>query len=105
MQRAQNEKVQNQLLKVQSIAIRTADTHLYEVDSGDVIVQIGQEVAAVVSCIVVDNSVPGVVVLPAASLSIVDSTAFTAGGDELAIKLDTLTLAANDIVLLQYIAK
>ena len=105
MYRAQDEKVQNQQLKVQEIAVRTADTQLYATDAGDVIVKLGQPVAAAVCCIVVDDSVPGVVVKAAAALSIVDSAAYTAGGDESAIRIDTLTLAANDVILLKYITK
>ena len=105
MRRAQSDKVQDQQLKVQELAIRTADTHLYTTDAGDVVVLINEEVAAAVCCIVVDDSVPGVVVKAAASLSIVDSTAYTAGGDESAIRIDTLTLAANDVILLKYITK
>lgn len=105
MRRATSDKVQDQQLKVQELAIRTADTHLYATDAGDLIVKIGEGVAAAVCCIVVDDSVPGLVVKPAADLSIVDSTAYTAGGDESAIRIDTLALAANDVLLVKYISK
>ncbi len=105
MRRAQSDKVQNQQLKVQEVAVRTADTHLYDTDSGDVVVLVDEPVEAIVSCIVVDDSVPGVVVKAAAALSIVDSEAYTAGGDESAIRVDTLSLAADDVLLVKYIAK
>lgn len=105
MRRAQSDKVQNQQLKVQELAVRAADTHLFATDSGDLVVLVGEPVEAAVCCIVVDDSVPGVVVKAAADLSIVDSEAYTAGGDESAIRIGTLALAANDVLLIKYISQ
>lgn len=104
MRRATSQDVQGQQLKVQELPIRTADTNLYTNSGSDTIVKIGESVEAVVSCVQLDNSVPDCVLIPAASLSVVDSTAFTAGGDRMAIKIAGVQLAANDLFLVKYIS-
>ncbi len=106
MFRNTDEKAMNQRLKVQELTVRFADTHLYSVDGADVIVKVGQPLTAAVSCLVYDDSVPGVVVKPASTLSIVDKDSpYGAGGDASAIRIATLTLAANDVIRLQYITQ
>jgi hypothetical protein len=92
-----------QQLKVQ--VVRAADTHLYAVDAGDVLVQVGEELAAVVCCIKHDNSAtPTISSVAAADLIISDSTAGTAGGDACAIRVNgTAALDANDVLIIKYI--
>lgn len=103
MFRSQDGKVQDQQLKVQELVVRKADTHLYDEESGDTVVLVNEPVSAVVSCMVLDDSGPSATLKAAADLSIVDSLGYTPGGDESAIRIDTLALAANDVIVLKYI--
>lgn len=109
MRRAQSDKVQNQQLKVQELVVRTSDTHLYVVDGSDVVVKIGQPVEAVVSCMFQDDSAAGgagLLTIAASALSIVDKDSpYGAGGDESAIRVAAVTLAANDMLHIKYISK
>jgi hypothetical protein len=96
-------RVANHQLKVQELCIhKDQDSNLFQVDGADVIIFVDEAVNTVKSCMVLDNSVPGMVAIPAASLSVVDSSAFTAGGDRKAIKIATLTLATNDVITIKY---
>ena len=99
-----SDKVQNQKLKVQELAIRFADTHLYSTSGSDTYIQIGDAVSAIVSVLNCDNSASAIVMAQASALSIVDSSALTAGGDLKAIKVAGLQMAANDIFVVKYIA-
>jgi hypothetical protein len=45
---AKDPSVLSQQLKVQELVIRAADTHLYTVSGSDVVIDIGEDVAAVV---------------------------------------------------------
>lgn len=96
-------RVRANQLQVQELCIhKDQDQNLYVVSGSDVIVFIDEAVDIVKSCMVLDNSVPGMVAVPAASLSVVDSSAYTAGGDRKAIKIASLTLATNDVITLKY---
>jgi len=96
-------RVMDQQLKVQELDIhKDQDGNLYLVSGADVIIFIDEAVDTIKSCMILDNSVPIMVAVPAASLSVVDSTAYTAGGDRKAIKLAAITLATNDVVNLKY---
>lgn len=95
---AKSSKVRDQQLKVQELVIRYADLHLYSVSGSDVVVDIEEQVKAVVCCLVFDNSVPGVVVVPAASLAIGNGVAT---GSKITVA--SLTLAANDVLVIKYI--
>lgn len=105
MYRAKSDKVQGQQLKVQELVVRAADTQLFDANGGAAVILIGEQVDAIVSVTQHDDSVPGLVMYAASALSIVDSTAFTAGGDLKGIKATGLALAANDVVVVKYITK
>lgn len=109
MRLSQNDKVQNQQLKVQELTVRFADTHLYVVDGADVVVKIGQALEAVVSCAHQDDSAAGgagYLTIAAAALSIVDQDSpYGAGGDAKAIRVAAVTLAANDLLHIKYISQ
>jgi len=97
-------RVLSQQLKVQELLLKqTEDQNLYEVDGGDLILFIDEPVFNVKCILLVDNSASETLCVPDASISIVDSSAFTAGGDKKAIKLSTFTFAANDSLILKYI--
>jgi hypothetical protein len=67
-------------------------------------VKIGEPVKSVLLCIQKDDSANDLVHFAASSLSIVDSSAYTAGGDLKAIKITGLAAVdANDVVILKYI--
>lgn len=91
--------------KVQSLTVSLSEPHLQVASGADLIVLVREPIARIIDCLVIDDSVPGVVVKPASTLSIVDSTAYTAGGDLGGIKITTLALAANDTVTVRYIAQ
>lgn len=95
MRRATSDKVQDQQLKVQELVIRATDTHLFENDGADTIVEIGEDVAAVVACLQLDDSAPGVVMIAAASLSVENDTQ---------IKITGAQLATNDVFVIKYIS-
>ena len=107
--RGKNERVQGQQLKVQNLCVRFADTHLYVVDGSDVIVLVREPLSAVVSCVHQDDSAAGsagLISIAASALSIVDKdTPYGAGGDASAIRVAAVTLAANDLLQIQYIAQ
>lgn len=101
--RAKSDKVQNQQLKVQELTIRFADTQLYVVDGADVLVDVQEPVAAVVSCMHQDDSAAGadgLITIAAAALSVEDGDA-----TDSTIRIDTVTLAADDVLHLKYITQ
>ena len=93
-----------QALKVQRLTISSKDPSMFKVDSGSVCVLIREPVNRIVTA---SSLVDATAVLSQHSqsvLSIVDSTAFTAGGDLSAIRISNLaSLAANDVVIVEYI--
>jgi len=103
MYSSQSPRVANQQLKVQELCVhKNQDTNLYVVSGSDVIVFIDEAVDVIKGCMLIDDSASETLAVPAASLSVVDSSAYTAGGDRFAIKLASVTLATNDMVILKY---
>jgi len=97
-------RVASQQLKVQELVIKhTEDQALYVVDGSDLILMVDEDVAQVKAVMHCDDSAAAVALVPAASVSVVDSAAYTAGGDRKAIKLASFTLAANDCLVLKYV--
>lgn len=93
-----------QQLKVQELCFSQADSNMYIVDGADIIVPIREALQSVLLCVIKDDSVPSLVVKPAASVTIVDKDSpYGAGGDSQAIRIAAFTLAANDVVLLKYV--
>lgn len=105
MYRPQDDKVHNQKLKVQEITVRFSDKHLYVVSGSDVILLIKEPLQAAASCLFQDDSAGTIAPIAASALSIVDSAAYTAGGDKKAIKVASVTLAASDVLHVKYIAE
>ena len=96
-------RIANQQLKVQELMVhKNQDTGLYVVSGSDVIVFIDEAVSRVKAVQMNDDSAAACILVPAASVSIVDSSAYTAGGDMKAIKLASVTLANNDSLVLKY---
>ena len=103
MYRSQSPRVADNQLEVQELCVhRDQDPNLYKVDGSDIIIYIDEPVKLVKSVVMADNSVPGMVLIAASAISIVDSVALTSGGDRKAIKLASLTLAANDSLIIKY---
>lgn len=100
---SKDELVLSQQLKVQELVIGFADAGLYIVDGSDVIVPIREDISKIVLVTFKDDSAATNAPIAAASLSIVDSSAFTAGGDRKAIKVASVTLEADDVLCLKYI--
>ncbi len=97
-------RIANQQLKVQDLCVhKDQDTNLYVVSGSDVIIFIDEAVDIVKGCMLIDDSASETLAVPAASLSVVDSSAYTAGGDRKAVKLASVTLATNDMVQLFYV--
>lgn len=106
MFRGNDDKTLQQRLQVQELVVRIADTQLYVVDSSDVIVKVGDALQSIVQVLFQDNSAGTLTPVAAASLSIVDKDSpYSAGGDEKAIRVASVTLAANDLLVVKYIAK
>lgn len=82
-----------QQLKVQELCVRSTDTGLYNANSGNGKISVGEDVAEVLCVIVHDNSVPGVI-------SFAQSAFTISGGD---ITVASLALAANDVAIVKYI--
>jgi hypothetical protein len=92
-----------QQLRVQELVIGAEDVGLYIASGGAVFVNVQEPVLKVYIAYVKVNAGPSFTVEPAASISIVDSVALTAGGDQKVIKISSLTLAANDVLVLKYV--
>lgn len=103
MFRTTSNKVQNQQLKVQEVVVRFADTHLYSTSGSDSYVNIGEAMSAAVAIVHLDDSGPACTLLAASTLSLVDSTAHTAGGDLSSIKVTGVQMAANDCFVVRFI--
>jgi hypothetical protein len=104
MRRGVSNKVLDQQLKIQELVVRFADLQLCTNSGSHSIIQLGESISAIVSVKLVDDSASAVVVAQASACSIVDSTAYTAGGDNNAIKVANLQMAANDSFEVKYIA-
>lgn len=86
--------VQNQLLQCELLVVRPVDTQIYAANGGNGKLTIGQDVRAVVFALQMDNSVPGVVLHPAANISISTPTE---------IVITSFALDTNDSILVSYI--
>ncbi len=90
MFRAKDDRIQQQQLEVQELTIRNVDNQLFGQNAGqDTVIILDQEVEAIVSCLFIDDSSAenGLVVVPAADLSIVDSSDYGGSGTNDAIKI------------------
>lgn len=95
-----------QQLKVQELVVRAADKNLYVVDTGDVVVIMGEALDNVISCQFHDNSAATLTSKVAADLIISDSTAYTAAGDAKACRVNGVAaLDANDHLIIKYIVQ
>lgn len=95
-----------QQLKIQEVVIRAEDTSMYVVDTGDVVVLIREPVASACLCLQHDNSAGTLATITMANLIVSDSTAYTAGGDAGAIRVNGVAaLDANDRLLIKYIVQ
>lgn len=92
-------------LKVQEVNVTTADSELYNANGGNLVLLIGEPVAEVRLALQKDDSANALVNFDAASISVVDSSAFTAGGDRKAVKITGCVLAANDLLVCKYIVQ
>lgn len=103
---ASQSQVLDQQLKVQELVITSQEPQLSVVDGGDVVVLLGEAVKRVVCALRIDDSAGTVAPIVAANLIVSDSTAFTAGGDRKAVRLDGVaSLDASDAVILKYIVE
>lgn len=96
-----------QQLQVQELCVSTKEPQLYVVSGSDLIVFIDEAIQEVKAILNVDDSGPTSLPIAASARSIVDSTAFTAGGDRKAIKLTGLgsSFAVNDLLIIKYIVQ
>ena len=90
---AKNSAIQDRQLKVQELVIQHGSP-LYEVSGGDVVIDIGENVKSVECCHLSDDSAGAIVVIPQADISI--------SGSEITA---TVTIAANDRLILKYIVE
>ena len=101
-----DELVRNQSLKVESLDISGSDSGLFSISGGNLTVQVGEPVAKIflVRCKV--DSTNLTTEFAQSSLSIVDSSSGSPGGDQKAIKITGLSaLAAGDCLSLKYSTK
>lgn len=100
---AKTTAVLNQQLQIQEVMVRAADTNLYVVNAGDVCIIVGEALDSCDSALFHDNSAATLTSVVAVNRIISDSTAFTAGGDRKAVRLDGVAaLDANDSVIMRY---
>lgn len=96
--------LQNQL-SVQELCLSTADIAILKADSSDYIVVVGEPVKRV-RCAIKSATAGGagsVTAVAGSSITIVDSASpYGAGGDQSAIRLAGLTLAAGDQIIVKY---
>lgn len=96
--------VRNQELKVKELCVSSQEPGLYVDNGADVSFLINEAVARVLNIMFKDDSANTLIQYAASSISIVDSTAFTAGGDLKAIRLAGLpSIDANDLVFIKYV--
>ena len=100
---AKHELTRARQLEVQELVISTLTPELAVVSGSDLIVLVREEVKEAVCAILIDGTTPKIYAVAAAAMSVVDSVAYTAGGDKKAIKLAGVALAAGDAVILKFI--
>lgn len=95
-----------QQLKVQTLDVTTLDPQLFTTTNAgaDLVIFIREPVAKVYTATKVSNAgtLSGVA---QSNIVIVDSTAYTAGGDAFAIRLNATTLSSGDCVTVKYRAQ
>ncbi len=92
-----------QQLKVQRLAIRSDDPSMYSSASGTTCILIREPIERVYLVSSKDDSANTLTQYAQASISIVDSTDLTPGGDESAIAIAGLaSLDTNDVVVVEY---
>lgn len=97
-----SDAVANAQLKQIEVLLTSADNSIVSASGSDLILQIGEEVAAVTMAIKHKDSDGTVTKIAAANCAIVDSSALTAGGDAKAIKLTSVALASADVLRIVY---
>lgn len=102
---AKDSAVRNKQLQVQELCVTKADTGIVVASGSDYIVKIGEELVTVLCVEQILAAGGSVASLDSADVSIVDSAAYTAGGDKKAIKCASLTLATGDVVRVKYVVK
>lgn len=104
MFQAKDALVRNQQLKVQELSLTNKDGSILIDNGADHIVVIGEPVSKVLIARMKDDSANAWIEYAQASISIVDSSAYTAGGDLKAIKITGLaTVDTDDVVVVKYI--
>lgn len=98
---AKSEQTLNQQLKVEKLMVTTLEPSLSFDSSGDRVIVVGEVVTRVyrASRVVAAGTATGVA---AANISIVNSADGASGGDQKAIKLAGVTLAAGDSIEVCY---
>lgn len=98
-----NEQTMNQSLKVQELSISGSDSTVYQISGGNTFVMVKEPVGQIY---LVRNKVDSsntMVEYAQSSLSIVDSSLLTAGGNQGAIKITGLSaLASGDCLIVKY---
>lgn len=99
-----SDSVQNSQLKMQDLRVTNKEPGLYVDNGADLTFLIGEQVARIVACKFLDDSAGTEAVKAQSTLSIVDSTAYTAGGDQKAIRVTGIaSLDDGDMLTLVYI--
>lgn len=98
-----NSITMDQANKVQELNISGSDSNVFQISGGDLFVMVNEPISKIyVASVKVDSS-NLVTQFPQSDLSIVDSSALTAGGDESAIKIEGLAaLASGDCLIVKY---
>jgi hypothetical protein len=98
-----NENTMNQSLRVQEISLSGSDGNLYVISGGNLYVRILEPVEKIFLARCKVDSSNLTTEFAQSSLSIVDSSALTAGGDEKYIKIAGLSaLASGDCLVVKY---
>lgn len=98
-----NENTMQQSLRVQEISLSGSDSTLYAISGGSLYVRILEPVEKIFLASVKVDSSNTVTQFAQSSLSIVDSVALTAGGDQKVIKiLGLAALASGDCLVVKY---
>jgi len=98
-----NNLAMDQANKVQELSISGSDSTVFQISGGNLYVRVLEPISKIYLASVKVDSSNLVTQFDQASLSIVDSTALTAGGDSGAIKITGLAaLASGDCLIVKY---
>lgn len=98
-----NSITMDQALKVQELSISGSDGTVYQISGGNLYVMVREPVGKIYEASVKVDGTNSVTLFAQSSLSIVDSSALTAGGDQGAIKITGLAaLASGDCLKVKY---